>query len=168
MAAIKNDPRAIEFVSTKLKDDKEIAVCAIAQHPDSIKHVSERIKRNREVLIASGMFDVNHEESCKRMMKIDTTAKKIVLSTRFSLDKVKSFRSHQFLQVYSKKKEDICTLKNGNFKVYSPNAFDQKKKTCDPKLDRFFFFFIIPCREEQRILARTTTMSSLQEFTSNG
>jgi len=41
------DSRAIEFVSTKLKGDKEIALCAIAQDPNSIKFVSERIKRDK-------------------------------------------------------------------------------------------------------------------------
>jgi len=137
MAAAQNQPAALQYASEKLLSDKEIAIAAVGKDPDAIKYFDESIKNDPEILIASGMFDANHESSTLRL-NITTHAlvKKIVLSTRFSLHSQSTSEATRFTKLL--KENDY--IKESNFKIYAPNAFD--KKTCDPSWTDFDH----PCR----------------------
>eukprot|EP00546_Thalassionema_frauenfeldii_P013586 CAMPEP_0178916832 /NCGR_PEP_ID=MMETSP0786-20121207/12887_1 /TAXON_ID=186022 /ORGANISM="Thalassionema frauenfeldii, Strain CCMP 1798" /LENGTH=393 /DNA_ID=CAMNT_0020590269 /DNA_START=232 /DNA_END=1413 /DNA_ORIENTATION=- len=136
MTAVANEPFAIQYISPKLRNDKEVTLLAIAKEPDSIKYTGENIKRDHEALIAAGMFDAYHDEGAKEIQKIRRRSKKIVLSTRFSLDTISVSEATRFTSLLKKHEY----IEKGNFKVYSPNAFE--KKTCDPNWTDFDH----PCR----------------------
>ena len=113
----------------------------IKQNPDAIKYVHEDIKRDPELLIAAGMFGVNHDvdrndDNNRRLAQKLRHQRKIVLSTRFALKPSSHSQATNFTQLLKEHEY----IRNGNFKIYAPNAFD--KHSCDPNWTDFDW----PCR----------------------
>jgi len=137
LAALRRYPDAMKYVGETIRNDKEIALAAVRKDPDAIKYVGEYIKHDSELLTAAGMFDADHIDSATRKkMMTNSTIKKIVLSTRFSLNVESTSQATRFTKLLKENEH----IRQNNFKIYAPNAFD--KKTCDPNWTDFDH----PCR----------------------
>jgi hypothetical protein len=51
LAAVKQNGRALEYVSEELKSDKEVVLAAVAQTVAALKYVSEELKGDKEVIL---------------------------------------------------------------------------------------------------------------------
>jgi hypothetical protein len=130
LAACYQNGRLLEYASVELQADKEVVMAAASSYPDALKYAKGGLGQDKECLVAAKVWDRSYEPSSPFVSKI-------VLSTRFSLEGGYS-RSQATTFAVMLKENDY--IRNGNFSVYSPNAF--AKDTCDPEWTRASW----PCR----------------------
>jgi hypothetical protein len=121
LAACRHNGWAVEYASAELQTDKEVVlVAASSYYPDAFKYAKGGMRQHKDCLVAAKVWDSSYEPS-------RPSVSTIVLSTRFSLDANSKSQATRFA-VMLKENEYI---RNGQFSVYSPNAFG--KDPCDPE-----------------------------------
>mmetsp|Transcript_6533 Transcript_6533/g.11425 ORF Transcript_6533/g.11425 Transcript_6533/m.11425 type:complete len:299 (-) Transcript_6533:79-975(-) len=132
LASVQKNGYALEYASPSLQNDKQVVMAAVKNRPNAIKYAHEQKKRDPDILVAASMYDENYDA----MRKQHPYAKKIAMSTRFSLNPTSNSQSNKLTQLLKKSN----FYQEGDFLVYAPNAFN--KQTCDPQWTRFDW----PCR----------------------
>ena len=160
LATVNQDGNCLRFASSALRSDKEIVLAAVKNKPESLKFALAGLNQDRECLVAAGLWDENYADGRSSFQNIssDTLTKegniettplsqqpaiarrKVVLSTRFSLDEDSTPTATRFTVLLKKNSFFLSgeeeNPSNGDTltTIYSPNAFN--KGTCDPEWTR--------------------------------
>ena len=148
LAAVKQDGNSLRYASPSLRADKKCVMAAVSNKPESLQFALRGLNQDKDLLIAAGIWDKDHKQlhisssdnttgssSPTTANTANTTVRKIVLSTRFSLDEDSNPTATKFTRLLKQH-----PFIENNFIIFSPNAF--KKSTCDPEWTRFEW----PCR----------------------
>jgi hypothetical protein len=131
LAAVTHTGGVLRYASEDLQADKDVVIAAATSSPASLKFALGGLNQDPDCLIAAKLWETD-------LSSLSTTAAatKIVLSTRFSLDKNSSPNATQFTVAL----KQTPYIRDNHFVVYSPNAF--AKNTCDPEWTSWEW----PCR----------------------
>ena len=89
LAACSQNGDALQFASETLRADKDVVMVAAQSKPESLKFAHGGLHQDKDCLIKAKLWDENYEDR-KRINNMHTRKKKIVLSTKFSLDSYSS------------------------------------------------------------------------------
>ena len=121
LECVQQDGNCLRFASSELRSDKELVLAAVTNKPEALKFALEGLTQDKDCLIAAGILWDQYPAKNNT-----ASTRKIVLSTRFSLDEDSTPTATQFTVLW---KEHPYFQRSHT--IYSPNAVS--KATCDPQ-----------------------------------